>query len=64
MCRSTSVYVSSLVCPQTFGYEESCVEEVRERVAVVAFSLSFLVALLTDDQSCEGAIHRVIGHLE
>lgn len=64
MSFSTSVCVSSLVCSPTFRYEESCVEEVRESVAVVAFSISFLVALLTDDQSCEGAIHGVIGHLE
>lgn len=56
--------MSSLVCSPTFRYEESCVEKVRESVAVVAFSISFLVALLTDDQSCEGAIHGVIGHLE
>lgn len=50
-------------CPPTFRYEESCVVQVRERIAVVAFSSPFLVALLTDYESCEGAIHGVIGHL-
>lgn len=35
--------------------------EVRESGVVVAFS--FLVALLTDDEGCEGAVHRVTGHL-
>ena len=59
-----SVSVSWSTCRQlTFRYEQSCVEEVRESVAVVAFSFSFLVALLTDDESREGPIHRVIGHL-
>ncbi len=51
------------VCRPTFRYEESCVVEVRESVAVVAFSFPLLVTLLTDDQSCEGAIHCVVGHL-
>ena len=46
----------------TFRYEESCVVEVRERV-VFSFFFLFLIALLTDDKSCEGAIHRVIRHL-
>lgn len=48
----------------TFRYKESCVVEVRESVVVFfSFPFSFLVALLTDDESCEGAIYRVTGHL-
>lgn len=61
MCLHPSVCL--LVCQPTFRYEESRVVEVRESVAVVAFSVSFLVALLADYESCEGAIHGVIGHL-
>lgn len=54
-------YVQPPVCQPTFRYEESCVVEMRQ--SSVAHSFSFLVAFLTDDESCEGAIHRVIGHL-
>lgn len=50
-----------LVCQPTFRYEESCVVEVRESAVVLSFSL--FVAFLADDESCERAIHRVIGHL-
>lgn len=35
--------------------------EVRQSGVVVVFS--FLVALLTDDEGCEGAVHRGTGHL-
>lgn len=56
-------FVCLFVRQPTFRNEESRVVEVRESVAVVAFPFNFLVALLTDDESCEGAIHRVIGDL-
>lgn len=61
MCVCISLFVHLSFQP-TFRYEESCVEEMRESV-VVAFSFPFLVALLTDNESCEGAIYRVIGYL-
>lgn len=57
MCQYQSV------CPPTFRYEESFVVEVRESIAAVVFSFPFLIALLADDERCEGAIYRVIGHL-
>lgn len=56
-------FACPLVCQTTFRYEEGCVVEVSKSIAVVAFSFPFLVSLLTQDESCEGAIHRVIGHL-
>lgn len=61
--RGLCVGVCPLVRQPTFRYEESRVVEVRESVAVVAISFNFLVALLADDESSEGAIHRVIGDL-
>lgn len=45
---------------QTFRYEKSSVVEVREGLSA---ALTFLIAFLTDDQSCEGAIDRVTGNL-
>lgn len=51
------VCVSLFVLQPTFRYEQSGVEQVREIVAVVVFSFHFLVALFTDDESREGAIH-------
>lgn len=36
----------------------------RERFAVTAFAFQLLAAFLTDDESREGAIHCVTGHLE
>lgn len=61
MCVLKCRFLHLLVCQPTFRYEESCVVEVRESSVVFPFSL--FVAFLTDDESCEGAIHRVIGHL-
>lgn len=61
--RGLCVGVCPLVRQPTFRYEKSRVVEVRESVAVVAISFNFLVALLADDESSEGAIHRVIGDL-
>ena len=51
------------VCVPTLRYEERCVAEVRESVSVVAVPFPLLVTLLADYESCEGAIHRVVGHL-
>ena len=64
VCVCVCVFVCQYVTLQpTFRYKERCVEEVRESSDVVAFSFPFLVAFLADDESCEGAIHSVVGHL-
>lgn len=51
------------VCLPTLRYEERRVTEVRESISVAAIPFPLFVALLTDYESCEGAIHRVVGHL-
>lgn len=62
--KKTKLKLTSVWTGQpTIRDEESRVVEVRKSVSVVAFFSFLLAAFLTDDESREGSIHWVIGHL-